>query len=45
VPEPLLSRNIVQTHVSHILGKLGVSSRVEIAREGTRHAPSDVAAS
>jgi DNA-binding CsgD family transcriptional regulator len=27
-----LSRNTVQTHVSHILGKLGASSRVEIMR-------------
>jgi DNA-binding CsgD family transcriptional regulator len=40
-----LSRRTVQTRVSHILGKLGVSSRVEIAREATRHAPSGVAAS
>jgi len=28
----LLSRRTVQTHVSHILGKLGAQSRVEIAR-------------
>ena len=32
-----LSRRTVQTHVSHILGKLGVRSRVEIAREAVQH--------
>jgi DNA-binding NarL/FixJ family response regulator len=31
--EMFLSRATVQTHVSHILTKLGVRSRVEIARE------------
>lgn len=31
-----LSRRTVQTHVSHILGKLGMRSRVEIAREVLR---------
>jgi DNA-binding NarL/FixJ family response regulator len=30
--ELFLSRNTVQTHVSHILAKLGVPSRAEIAR-------------
>ncbi|MFI9383221.1 LuxR C-terminal-related transcriptional regulator [Kutzneria sp. NPDC052558] len=28
----MLSRRTVQTHVSHILAKLGAQSRVEIAR-------------
>jgi DNA-binding CsgD family transcriptional regulator len=32
-----LSRNTVQTHVSHILAKLGARSRVEIIREAVRH--------
>jgi DNA-binding NarL/FixJ family response regulator len=32
----LLSRRTVQTHVSHILTKLGYSSRIEIAREVDR---------
>lgn len=32
-----LSRRTVQTHVSHILVKLGVHSRVEIATEAMRH--------
>ncbi|MFI7097551.1 AAA family ATPase [Streptomyces lydicus] len=32
-----LSRRTVQTHVSHILLKLGVHSRVEIATEALRH--------
>ncbi|MFD9123226.1 ATP-binding protein [Kitasatospora sp. NPDC059571] len=32
-----LSRRTVQTHVSHILVKLGVHSRVEIATEALRH--------
>ncbi|MGW1839023.1 helix-turn-helix transcriptional regulator [Streptomyces sp. NPDC002067] len=32
-----LSRRTVQTHVSHILGKLGVTSRVGIATEALRH--------
>ncbi|MGX7674132.1 helix-turn-helix transcriptional regulator [Plantactinospora sp. DSM 117369] len=31
-----LSRRTVQTHVSHILGKLGMRSRLEIAREVLR---------
>ncbi|MEJ3746415.1 AAA family ATPase [Actinomycetes bacterium KLBMP 9797] len=31
-----LSRRTVQTHISHILAKLGVRSRVEIAREALR---------
>jgi DNA-binding CsgD family transcriptional regulator/tetratricopeptide (TPR) repeat protein len=33
----LLSRRTVQTHVSHILGKLGAQSRREIARFATEH--------
>ena len=32
-----LSRNTVQTHVSHILAKLGSRSRAEIIREAVRH--------
>ena len=32
-----LSRNTVQTHVSHILAKLGARSRAEIIREAIRH--------
>jgi DNA-binding CsgD family transcriptional regulator/tetratricopeptide (TPR) repeat protein len=32
-----LSRRTVETHVSHILAKLGAKSRVEIAREAARH--------
>jgi DNA-binding NarL/FixJ family response regulator len=32
----LLSRRTVQTHVSHILTKLGYTSRIEIAREVDR---------
>ena len=31
--ELVISRNTVQTHVSHILAKLGARSRAEIARE------------
>jgi DNA-binding CsgD family transcriptional regulator len=34
-----LSRNTVQTHVSHILAKLGAVSRAEIAAEALKHAP------
>ncbi|MTK03497.1 SARP family transcriptional regulator [Micromonospora sp. CP22] len=34
--EMYLSRRTVQTHISHVLGKLGVRSRVEIAREALR---------
>jgi DNA-binding CsgD family transcriptional regulator len=33
-----LSRNTVQTHVSHILAKLGARSRAEIARAALEHA-------
>jgi DNA-binding CsgD family transcriptional regulator len=33
----LLSRRTVQTHVSHILGKLGARSRREIAHHATEH--------
>ncbi|WP_410592838.1 helix-turn-helix transcriptional regulator [Amycolatopsis sp. lyj-23] len=32
-----LSPRTVATHVSHILAKLGVHSRIDIAREATRH--------
>ncbi len=40
--ELFLSRNTVQTHVSHILTKLGAQSRVEIVAEALRHtSPSD----
>jgi DNA-binding NarL/FixJ family response regulator len=35
--EMFLSRGTVQTHVSHILTKLGSRSRVEIAREVMSH--------
>jgi DNA-binding NarL/FixJ family response regulator len=31
-----LSRRTVQTHVSHILAKLNLSSRIDIAREAAR---------
>jgi len=32
-----LSRNTIQTHVSHILGKLGARSRAEIIRQAHDH--------
>ncbi len=32
-----LSRRTVQSHVSHILAKLGAHSRIDIAREASRH--------
>jgi DNA-binding CsgD family transcriptional regulator/tetratricopeptide (TPR) repeat protein len=35
--ELFLSRNTVQTHVSHILAKLAARSRAEIIREALRH--------
>jgi DNA-binding CsgD family transcriptional regulator len=35
--ELYLSRNTVQTHVSHILAKLGARSRAEILSEAARH--------
>jgi DNA-binding CsgD family transcriptional regulator len=35
--EMFLSRNTVQTHVSHILGKLGARSRGEIIRQALDH--------
>jgi DNA-binding CsgD family transcriptional regulator len=35
--ELFLSRNTVQTHVSHILAKLGAPSRVEIIRLAAAH--------
>lgn len=35
--EMLLSRRTVQTHVSNILAKLGYGSRIDIARESSRH--------
>ncbi len=31
-----LSRRTVQTHVSHILAKLSLNSRIDIAREASR---------
>jgi DNA-binding CsgD family transcriptional regulator len=34
-----LSRNTVQTHVSHILAKLGAASRMDIIREAAARAP------
>lgn len=37
--ELFLSRNTVQTHVSHILAKLGARSRAEIIREVLSHPP------
>ncbi len=37
-----LSRNTVQTHVSHILTKLNVHSRVDVAREIIRRTPQAV---
>ncbi len=40
--ELFLSRNTVQTHVSHILAKLGARSRAEIICEALQHrAPQD----
>ncbi len=36
-----LSRNTVQTHVSHILAKLGARSRVEVVTQAEAHASSD----
>jgi DNA-binding CsgD family transcriptional regulator len=36
--ELFLSRNTVQTHVSHILSKLGAHSRAEIIRQSFQHA-------
>jgi DNA-binding CsgD family transcriptional regulator len=38
--ELFLSRNTVQTHVSHILAKLGARSRAEIIRQALRQWPS-----
>jgi DNA-binding CsgD family transcriptional regulator len=38
-----LSRNTVQTHVSHILAKLGARSRAEILSEAARHPQADPA--
>jgi DNA-binding NarL/FixJ family response regulator len=35
--EVFLSRNTVQTHVSHILAKLGARSRAEIIRQALDH--------
>jgi DNA-binding CsgD family transcriptional regulator len=37
--ELFLSRNTVQTHVSHILAKLGARSRAEIMRAALLHPP------
>jgi DNA-binding CsgD family transcriptional regulator len=36
-----LSRNTVQTHVSHILGKLNARSRAQIIAEAFQHPPAD----
>jgi DNA-binding NarL/FixJ family response regulator len=36
-----LSRNTVQTHVSHILAKLRARSRTQIIAEAFRHPPTD----
>jgi DNA-binding CsgD family transcriptional regulator len=36
-----MSRRTVGTHISHIMKKLEVSSRAEIARESALHHPSD----
>jgi len=41
--ELFMSRYTVQTHVSHILAKLGAQSRVEIAAVAVRHASADLA--
>jgi DNA-binding NarL/FixJ family response regulator len=41
--ELLISRRTVQTHVSHILTKLGHSSRIEIAREADRRTANSAA--
>jgi DNA-binding CsgD family transcriptional regulator len=39
----LMSRSTVQTHITHVMTKLGVNSRVQIAREALlRNPPSDV---
>jgi DNA-binding CsgD family transcriptional regulator len=35
--ELFLSRQTVQTHMSHILAKLGAQSRLQVAREADRH--------
>ncbi|HEV2372155.1 MAG TPA: AAA family ATPase [Streptosporangiaceae bacterium] len=39
-----LSRNTVQTHVSHILAKLGARSRTEIVRQALEHGTTGMAA-
>ena len=39
----LLSRRTVQAHVSHILDKLEVHSRIEIARTAASHRAEDIA--
>ena len=33
----LLSRRTVEAHVAHILSKLGVRGRADVAREAARH--------
>ena len=37
-----LTRRTTQTHISHILAKLGLRSRVEIARQAFNHDPDAV---
>jgi DNA-binding CsgD family transcriptional regulator len=34
-----ISRRTVETHLSHIFGKLGVSSRVQLAAQATQARP------
>jgi DNA-binding NarL/FixJ family response regulator len=43
--ELFLSRNTVQTHVSHTLAKLGARPCTEIAAEALRHQPPSMSGS